>query len=115
MVEEHAWQGPTTPPAFLFVDARGVPARCAAVLFIDGKCLYTDGKPASAVMEKFEQRGDNQITTLDILAISVGLSTFCAELNGRKVIIFSDNSGAEAFVGDCLRRRPCVSCTRRGQ
>jgi hypothetical protein len=36
-----------------------------------------------------------QITTLEILAISIGLSTFQAELAGRKVVVWSDNKGAE--------------------
>ena len=36
--------------------------------------------------------------TLEILAISVGLSTFAEELAGRKVIVFSDNTGAEVHM-----------------
>ena len=36
-----------------------------------------------------------QITTLEILAISVGLSTFQKLLRGRKVVVWSDNRGAE--------------------
>ena len=36
-----------------------------------------------------------QITTLELLAISIGLSTFQAELQGRKVVVWSDNQGAE--------------------
>ena len=39
-----------------------------------------------------------QITTLEILAISIGLSTFQAELGGRKVVVWSDNKGAEAIA-----------------
>ena len=36
-----------------------------------------------------------QITTLEILAISMGLSTFQELLKGRKVVVWSDNKGAE--------------------
>ena len=36
-----------------------------------------------------------QITTLEILSISIGLSTFQSELRGRKVVVWSDNKGAE--------------------
>lgn len=36
-----------------------------------------------------------QITTLEILAISIGLSTFQKLLQGRKVVVWSDNKGAE--------------------
>ena len=56
-------------------------------------------------MESFQQRCDNQITTLEILAISVGLSTFCDKLAGRKVIVFGDNTGAEVSVSIA-----CWSC-----
>ena len=69
--------------------------RVAAVLCIDGQCHYTDGPPAAALVERFQSRRDNQITTLEILAISVGLCTFAERLKGRKVIVYSDNTGAE--------------------
>jgi len=98
VVEERCWSVPERPLAHLFVDARGCPARCAAVLFVDGKRFFTDGKPSDKVMHTFAKRADNQIMTLEILAISVGLSTFAEELRGRKVIIFSDNTGAEVTV-----------------
>lgn len=39
--------------------------------------------------------GHRQITTLEILAISVGLSTFQELLRGRKVVVWTDNKGAE--------------------
>ena len=120
IAENHEWNAPESPPAYLWVDARGVPPRyagllacmlshsvaddclhldrCAAVLCIDGEHHYTDGPPAAKLMESFQKRCDNQITTLEILAISVGLSTFCDKLSGRKVVIFGDNTGAEASV-----------------
>ena len=101
VVEERAWDAPDTPLAHMFVDARGVPPRCAAVLFVDGQRFYTDGQPSDKVMDAFVARADNQIMTLEILAISVGLSTFADELRGRKVVVFSDNRGAE--VGSVLR------------
>ena len=83
------------------------------MLFVDGKFHYTDGIPSLAIMEQFEARNDRlvvvcctcvlgwsahllrQITTLEILAISIGLSTFQSELKGRKVVVWSDNKGAE--------------------
>ena len=83
------------------------------MLFIDGKFHYTDGIPSQAIMEQFNARNDRyglvccafasgccicplrQITTLEILSISIGLSTFQSELNGRKVVVWSDNKGAE--------------------
>ena len=72
--------------------------RCSAVLFIDGRIFYTDGEPAKAIMDQFLKRDDNQITTLEILAIAVGLSSFGHMLRGRRVVIFSDNRGAEGSV-----------------
>ena len=89
--------------------------RCAAVLFIDGKFHYTDGVPSKKIMEQFKARNDRldpvllsfgvaslctlcavrQITTLELLSISIGLSTFQSELQGRKVVVWSDNKGAE--------------------
>ena len=39
--------------------------------------------------------GTRQITTLELLAISVGLSTFQELLRNRKVVVWSDNKGAE--------------------
>ena len=74
----------------------GAAYRCAAVLLCDGQYHYCDGQPADAIMGSFHERSDNQITSLEILAISVGLSTFRDELEGRRVVIYSDNTGAEA-------------------
>ena len=81
--------------------------RCAAVLFADGRVLYTDGKPAEHIMKQFAARADNQITTLEVLAIAVGLSTFSKELQGRRVVIFSDN--IPVFFNSSLRRAILLS------
>ena len=62
IAEAYAWNAPESKPAYLWVDARGVPprhvfrryasgfcacaallGRCAAVLCIDKHCYYTDG------------------------------------------------------------------------
>ena len=102
--EEHPWVESSSPLAHLYVDARSTPARCAAVLFIDGDVHYTDGEPSEEVMSRFRARGDRQITSLEMLAISVGLSTFEAELSGRKIVLWSDNTGAEAGVAVSLFR-----------
>ncbi len=72
--------------------------RCAAVLFVDKEIHYSEGRPADQIVNMFAERCDNQITTLEILAVSVGMSTFCEELTGRRVIIYSDNTGAEATL-----------------
>ena len=98
IVEERSWYAPELPPVHLYVDARSTPPRCAAVLFINGKTLYCDGEPHADIMRWFQSRADGQITSLEILAIAVGMSTFSEELAGRKVIVYSDNTGAEVCV-----------------
>ncbi len=44
----------------LFVDARSTPARCAAVLFANGRCVYMDEQPSEKLMANFEKRDDGQ-------------------------------------------------------
>ena len=95
IVEERCWNAPESDCAHLFVDARGVPPRCAAVLYVDGLWHYTDGAPSKCLMDKLQSRRDNQIMSLESMAISIGLATFAEELRG-KVLVFSDNTGAEA-------------------
>ena len=77
----------------MLVDAASTPARCAAVLAVDGQRFYTDGVPGPSVMKRFRGRGDNQILSLEILAIAVALSTFASLLSGRSVLLYSDNTG----------------------
>ena len=95
IVEQRSWTQDESEPLHLYVDARSTPPRCAAVLFVDGKCLYTDGEPLEKYMSWLKKRGDNQIMTLEIMGIAVGMATFLAELRGRKVRIFCDNTAAE--------------------
>ena len=94
--EMRPWHTREAPPVHIFVDARGTPPRCAAVAFIDGRCMYSDGEPSSRIMKSFAARKDAQICGLEMLAIALGLSVFAEELRGRKAIIFFDNIGAEA-------------------
>ena len=96
IVEERSWCAPEGDCVYLFVDARGVPPRCAAVLYVDGFWHYTDGVPAKKIMACLQPRKDNQIMSLETMVISIGLATFAEELRGRKVLVFSDNTGAEA-------------------
>ena len=100
IVEEYEWSLPSSPPAHLYVDARGVPPRCAAVLVMDGHTSYTDGRPAQELVQRFAARDDNQIASLEMLAIAVGLSTFAPELANRRVVVYSDNTVAE--VGQAI-------------
>ena len=75
------------------------PARIAAVLWIDGELLFTDCEPPSAIVDAFYSREDKQIMGLELLSIALGLSTFQEECKGRRVVVYSDNKGAEGAVG----------------
>ena len=94
--EEHPWEAPCAPVARMFVDAASSPMRCAAVLFCEEGWFYTDGKPSEAIVNRLTVRRDNQIMGLESIAIGLGLSTFAPELHKRKVVVYSDNKGAEA-------------------
>ncbi len=85
IAELHAWVPDVSGVAHLFVDAASTPARCAEILFINRRVWYTDLAPPKSLVALFKRRRDKQITTLEILAIALGLS----------IIIHSDNVGAE--------------------
>ena len=90
------WVQSDLAPVQLFADARGSPARVAAVLFVDGETLFCDLAPEQAVLDCFRKRKDNQIMSLELLSIALGLSSFEPWLKSRKVHVWSDNTGAEA-------------------
>lgn len=97
--ETRSWAPDCSWPCHVFVDAASTPPRCAAVLFVGSRIWYTDVEPSQSLMSQFMARRDKQIMTLEILAIMVALSTFDEQLRGRKVIVFSDNKGAEFATG----------------
>ena len=86
--ETFAWEHKRTETAHLLCDARSTPPRVAAVLLIDGKRFYSDGVPPPAVMESFQFRGDNQITSLEIFAIAFGeLRCVCGRFVGGVLLL----------------------------
>ena len=95
------WKTDTRGCVHLFADARSAPPHIAAVLLIDGLCLFCDMPAPEAIVTSFRTRGDKHIMSLELLSIALGLSSFASMLRGRKVRIWSDNTGAE-------------SCTRKG-
>lgn len=52
-------------------------------------------EPPASLMKFFYKRGDRQITSLEILAIAFGISTFSHIIANNRLIMFSDNKGAE--------------------
>ena len=57
------------------------------------------------------RRGDNQITSLEILSIALGISTFAKEIEGRNLIIWSDNTGAESATRKGVAFAGVVPCS----
>ena len=62
--EQRLWCGTDSRVCQLFVDAASTPARCAAVLCIDGYVLYTDCEPSEQLVAQLVERRDKQITSL---------------------------------------------------
>ena len=64
----------------------------------DGSALYTDLVPSPKLLEAFVQRRDQQIMGLELMAISLGLSTVGEQLSNRNAVIHCDNIGAESAI-----------------
>ena len=84
----------------LFCDASSKPPYLGCVVFVDQNVCWTHGAPPAEVMECFRSRRDGQIMGLELLAVTLGLSTFGSMLEGRRVVVHCDNS--------LLRRFPSV-------
>ena len=95
LFESRGWSLDELPTANLFVDAASVPPRVGAVLLYDDTLLYSDMEPGENVLRFFQTRDDNQIMSLELLAIAFGLSSFGEIIKGRRVYVWSDNTGSE--------------------
>ena len=118
VAEKHPWEQPCEQIVHLFCDAAGdtvapfvvvclralllagSPARIAAIAWVDGRVFYTDCEPPSSIVDRWADRADKQIMGLELLSIALALSTFEDKCAKRKVVIHSDNRGAEC----CLRK-----------
>ena len=112
------WQPAQQSVVHMYADARSSPPRLGVVVLVDGQYYYCDAAPSPSVLQQFAKRDDGQITSLEILAIALGaqfcypchvpqlswlvcgvyvsgISTFGWALRGRRLLIFSDNKGAE--------------------
>ena len=104
--ELHEWWVPTTKPVHLFTDASGGGGgHLGAVLLIDGECHWTHMEVSGQLQGMFVNRADNQIMGLELLGVSLGMSTFEKLLWGRRVIAHCDNRGAEVSCLHPHRRR----------
>jgi len=95
IAEVRAWGMPEAAVAHLFCDASGSPPHIAAVLHVDGQCFWTHMPIQEKTISMLEVRNDAQIMALELLSISLGLCTFTEKLANRKVVVHSDNKGAE--------------------
>ena len=95
ITETQRWECKAEQPLHLFTDARGRPPHLGAVLFDGSRWCYSHMEAPAHVLSQFVSRKDNQIMGLELLGISLGLSTFEAELRGRAVVVHCDNTGAE--------------------
>jgi len=84
----------------LFCDARSTPPRLAAVLVDAQRSIrYTDWAPPSDLMQRaWLVRGDNHIMSLELLAMALGLATFRRELAGKRLRVWTDNTGGEGAL-----------------
>ena len=99
VLQVRPWTWPQSRPVQIFCDAAGSPARLAAIVFTeDGRSLYTDIAPPQSLLDYFVDRRDNQICSLELCAIALGLSTFEEFCRGRRVHVWSDNCGSERAV-----------------
>lgn len=95
LAEEHTWEKSKEQPIHLFCDAASTPARLAAVAWIDGAVEFADCAPPAELVGLLETRFDNQIMGLELMSIVLALSTFTDVCKGRRVVVHSDNRGAE--------------------
>ena len=99
VVQVRPWIWPSSRPVQIYCDAAGSPARLAAIVFTeDGRAFYSDVAPPQSLLDYFTDRSDNQICSLELCAIALGLSTFGDFCKGRKVHVWSDNAGSEWAV-----------------
>ena len=98
IAELKPWMQITSKHVHMFCNAAGGKPHLGVVVFIDEEILWTHLMPPQQTMSRFKSRGDSQIMGLELLAISLGISTFERRLRGRKVIIHSDNTGSEVHA-----------------
>ena len=82
-------------PVHLFCDARGEPPHLGAVLVMGRTWYWTHVQPSKEVLQHFHRRSDNQIMALELLSISLGMSTFEHLIANKCVVVHSDNTGSE--------------------
>lgn len=91
--ETKPWIEPRRRPCYVFVHAASKPARLAAVVCADGKSYYSDVSPPPLMVRRWKERQDNQVMSLEVLAILFALTTVAEWLREHTCVIFSDDVG----------------------
>ena len=95
VAETRPWRGDAREPVLVFSDARGAPARIAAVVVLDGAVEFADLAPPPECIGQLARRSDGQIAGLELLSVLLAIGTWGERLRGRAVRFFSDNTIAE--------------------
>ena len=99
IVQHHPWhEHEKSEWVQLFADASSTPAHLGAVVVLGRKFFYTSWAVPSELLSLFQFRRDNQIMGLELLAIALALDTFADKIRGRRVRVWSDNTGSESAV-----------------
>ena len=102
VTESKPWKEPEGADIHIFCDAAGS-GRLGAVLLAGRQVFFVHQQAPKELSQFFMVRSDKQILGLELLAISLALSSFAHLLRGRRVVIHSDNTGSEVeFIFFCL-------------
>lgn len=118
LAELHSWGKDDRSVIHMFCDASSKPPYLGCVVFVDHNVYWTHSAPPAEVLNSFRSRRDGQIMGLELLAVSLGLSTFGYMLEGRRIVVHCDNSGAEVCspcVRDWFRFISCYHNVDRNQ
>ena len=68
---------------------------------MDGCAFFCDCEPPAEAMAHFCERRDGQIMGLELLALALAVSSFKQMIAGRRIVLWSDNVGAEKAAACC--------------
>ena len=94
LAETKYWQQANERTMHLFCDASGRQGLGAVLLAGDIR-LCTRMLPSATLLQHFRPRGDNQIMGLELMAISLGLTTFEKWIRNSNLVVWCDNCGSE--------------------
>ena len=94
LAEMRNWQQANVRTMHLFCDASGRQGLGAVLLAGDTR-LCTRMLPSASMLQNFQPRADNQIMGLELMAISLGLTTFERWIKNSNLVVWCDNCGSE--------------------